>query len=139
MKRYIFAVATIIICATAATKAQVAYLTTEEFKTKVFDYTKQKEWNYKGSVPCIIDFYTTWCGPCKRLAPIMEELSQDNKGKVYFYKVDTEKEPELATYFGIRSIPTILFCPVGAEPRVGQGLMPKETLQNAINQILLKK
>lgn len=116
---------------------QVQYLTTADFKAKVFDYTTQQQWQYKGDKPCIIDFYTTWCGPCKRLAPVMEELAKEYAGKIIIYKVDTEKERELAAAFGIRSIPTLLFCPMTGSPQVAQGALPKEALQGAIEDVLL--
>ncbi len=122
-----------------ASAQQVQYLTTADFKAKVFDYTTQQQWQYKGDKPCIIDFYTTWCGPCKRLAPVMEELAKEYAGKIIIYKVDTEKERELAAAFGIRSIPTLLFCPMTGSPQVAQGALPKETLQGAIEDVLLTK
>ena len=117
----------------------VTYLTTEQFKTRVFDYTKNKQWKYEGETPCIIDFYTTWCGPCKRLSPILEELSEEYCGEIVIYKVDTERERELAAAFGITSIPTLLFCPVEGRPQIAKGLLPKEVLKQAIEEVLLKK
>ncbi len=123
----------------SAQESFVDYLTTEEFKSVVFNYDKNpREWTYEGSLPCIIDFYTTWCGPCKRLSPIMDELSVKYKGKVRFYKVDIEKERELANLFGIQSIPTLLFCPQADKPQIARGLLPKETLESAIGSVLLK-
>lgn len=122
-----------------AQESLVDYLTTEEFKSVVFNYEKNpQEWIYEGSLPCIIDFYTTWCGPCKRLSPIMDELSVKYKGKVRFYKVDIEKERELANLFGIQTIPTMLFCPKTDKPQIARGLLPKETLESAISTVLLK-
>jgi thioredoxin len=117
----------------------VTYLTTEQFKTRVFDYTKNKQWKYEGETPCIIDFYTTWCGPCKRLSPILEELSEEYCGEIVIYKVDTERERELAAAFGITSIPTLLFCPVEGRPQIAKGLLPKDVLKQAIEEVLLKK
>lgn len=114
------------------------YLTKETFKQKVFDYETEKEWKFKGSLPCIIDFYADWCGPCKMVAPIMDELSKEYAGKVDVYKVDTEAEQELAAAFGIRSIPSILFCPVNAAPQMAAGALPKQQFVQAINDILLK-
>lgn len=125
--------------ASAVRAEEVRYLTTAQFKELVFDYTTDSVWHYKGDVPCVIDFYATWCGPCKRLAPIMEELAEDYCEKVIFYKVDTDKERELAYFFGITSIPTILFVPVGDRPQIAKGLLPKETLTEAIEQVVLKK
>ena len=137
MKRlYIFFF--VLTCALAGAKAQeVQYLTTQEFKNKVFDYTKDSVWHYKGSVPCIVDFYATWCGPCRRLAPVMDELAKTYKGKVLFYKVDTDKERELAYYFQVTSIPTLLFVPVGKQPRLSKGAPPKEMLEQAIEEVLI--
>lgn len=114
----------------------VRYLTTEQFKQLVFDYSNNKTWHYQGDKPCIIDFYTTWCGPCKRLAPIMQELAEEYCDKVVIYKVDTEQERELAAVFGISSIPTLLFCPMGENPQVTRGLLPKETLERVIKEVL---
>lgn len=133
----------LICCALCAFSAslvaqEVRYLTTAEFKKYVFDYTQQKTWKYQGEKPCIIDFYTTWCGPCKRLVPVMEELAEKYCDQIVIYKVDTERERELAMYFGIRSIPTILFCPLGDNPQVAQGALPKEVLEQAIQEVLLK-
>ncbi len=113
-------------------------LTKEAFLQKVFDYEKNKDWNFSGDLPCIIDFYADWCQPCKIVAPILEELSEDYKGKINIYKVDTEKEKELAGAFGIRSIPSILFCPKEGQPQMAQGALPKEQMEKAINDILLK-
>jgi thioredoxin len=115
------------------------YLTKESFKEKVFDYENEKEWKYKGTLPCIIDFYADWCGPCKMVAPIMEELSTEYEGKVEVYKVDTEAEQELAAVFGIKSIPSILFVPVNDKPQMAAGALPKQSFVQAINEILLNK
>lgn len=120
-------------------QAEVNYLTTEQFKTQIFDYTKEKEWKYNGKKPCVIDFYTTWCGPCKRLAPIMEELSEKYGNKVTFYKADTEKERELAYVFQISSIPQVLYIPVKGQPILLKGLYPKENIVQIIDEQLLGK
>ncbi len=106
-------------------KAEVNYITTAEFKSKILNYQKDSVWNYLGKKPAVIDFYTTWCGPCKRLAPIMEELSAQYKGKVEFYKADTERERELAYVFNISSIPQVLYIPVKGKPILLKGLYPK--------------
>ncbi|HOV92355.1 MAG TPA: thioredoxin [Candidatus Kapabacteria bacterium] len=111
------------------------YLTKETFLEKVFDYENNEEWTYKGNLPCIIDFYADWCGPCKMVAPIMEELSKDYAGKVNIYKIDTDEQTELAEVFGIQSIPSVLFCPVWDQPRMAVGAMPKETYIQAIEEI----
>jgi thioredoxin len=121
-------------------KAGTVHLTKAEFLKKVVNYeTNQDKWIYLGDKPCLIDFYTTWCPPCKVIAPILEELATEYAGQIYIYKIDTEKEPELAAAFGIRSIPTLLFCPMDENPQVAQGALPKETLKEAIETVLLKK
>ncbi len=115
-------------------------LTKAEFLTKVANYEQSPEkWEYLGDKPCIIDFYADWCGPCKMVAPILEELAEEYKGEIYIYKVDTEAEQELAAAFGIRSIPSILFCPMGEQPQMAQGALPKDGFKQAINEVLLKK
>jgi len=116
----------------------VVYITTDQFRERVFDYKAHKDWTYKGNKPCIIDFYTTWCGPCKRLAPIMEELSQQYCDQVVFYKADTERERELAYVFGINSIPQVLYIPVEGKPMLLKGLYPKEEIVRIIDDFLLK-
>ena len=114
-------------------------LTADKFKTDIFDYTTDKEWKYKGERPAIIDFYADWCGPCKMVSPIMEELSNDYAGKVDIYKVDTEVEQELSAVFGIRSIPSILFIPSEGEPIMQPGALPKTVFQDVIEKELLQK
>ncbi len=114
------------------------HLTKESFKEKVFDYEAETEWKFKGTLPCIIDFYADWCGPCKMVAPILEELSKEFAGKVDIYKVNTEEEEELSAAFGIQSIPSILFCPLNGQPQMSMGAMPKAEFTRAINEILLK-
>lgn len=111
-------------------------LSKETFFKKVFNYEKNKEWKFEGELPCIIDFYADWCGPCKMVAPILEELSEEYKGKVNIYKVDTEVGQELAAAFGIRSIPSMLFCPLNEDPQMAQGAMPKHQLQQLFKDIL---
>jgi len=115
------------------------HLTKETFQAKVFNYEKNKDWKYEGELPCIIDFYADWCQPCKIVAPILEELAKEYEGKINIYKVNTEEETELAAAFGIRSIPSILFCPMDVQPQMAQGALPKETLIQAINDVLLKE
>ncbi|QCK16528.1 thioredoxin [Mangrovivirga cuniculi] len=112
-------------------------LTTDKFKEEIFDYTTGKEWNYKGDVPAIIDFYADWCGPCKMVAPILEELSEEYDGKVNIYKVDTEAEEELSAVFQIRSIPSMLFIPKEKQPMMQAGALPKNTLEEIINKELI--
>jgi Thioredoxin domain-containing protein len=115
----------------------VEYIKTQQFKDLIFDYIHEKDWKYKGDMPCVIDFYTTWCGPCKRLAPIMEELSQTYAGKVRFYKADTEQERELAYVFQIASIPQVLYIPMEGQPLLLKGLYPKEEIIRIIDTHLL--
>ena len=112
-------------------------LNTEEFKTKVFDYTKNDTWQYLGDKPAIIDFYADWCGPCKMVAPVLEELSDEYEGKINIYKVDTEVEQELSAVFGIRSIPSMLFIPVNDQPKMQAGALPKNALKEVIDKELL--
>jgi len=111
-------------------------LTKETFFEKVFNFEKNKEWKFEGELPCVIDFYADWCGPCKMVAPVLEELSEDYKGKVNIFKVDTEAQQELAAAFGIRSIPSILFVPKDGEPQMAQGALPKHQFEQIINDVL---
>lgn len=114
------------------------HLTKQAFIEKVFNYEKNKEWKFEGQLPCLIDFYADWCGPCKMVAPILEELSKEYEGKINIYKVDTEVEQELAGAFGIKSIPSMLFCPQDGQPQMAQGALPKESLKKTIEDVLLK-
>ena len=111
-------------------------LSKQDFLDKVFNYEEGKEWELKGELPVIIDFYADWCGPCKMVAPVLEELSEDYEGKVHIYKVDTEAEQELAGAFGIRSIPSILFCPKGEQPQMAQGALPKHEFEKLFKEVL---
>jgi thioredoxin len=112
-------------------------LTTEDFKNKIFNYETDKEWNYKGTLPAIIDFYADWCGPCKMVAPVLEELSKEYEGKIVIYKVDTEAERELAAVFGIRSIPSFLFIPLSSQPAMQAGALPKHMFKKVIDEHLM--
>ena len=112
------------------------HLTKETFKSKVFDYETNKEWKFEGEKPCIVDFYADWCGPCKMVAPVLEDLSEDFSGKLNVYKVNTEEEQELAAVFGIRSIPSLLFVPVEGQPQMAMGALPKDTLVKAFKDVL---
>ena len=113
------------------------HLTKETFLTKVFNYEVNQEWKFEGELPCLIDFYADWCGPCKMVAPILEELSKDFEGKINIYKVNTEVEQELAAAFGIQSIPSLLFCPKEGKPQMAMGALPKQAMTDAINEVLL--
>jgi len=114
-------------------------MTAQGFKEKVFDYDKGQEWTYAGSLPAIVDFYADWCGPCKAVAPVLEELSEQYKDKLVIYKIDTDKELELSALFGIQSIPTLLFIPVTGAPMKQKGALPKNMLQQVIEERLLQK
>lgn len=114
-------------------------LTIEDFKEKVFNYEEEQEWKYKGAVPAIIDFYADWCGPCRMVAPVLEELSEEYEGQLVIYKVNTEKEEELSSLFGIRSIPTFLFIPLSGNPMIQAGALQQKTFQEIIEERLLQK
>lgn len=113
------------------------HLTKETFLEKVFDYEKNQEWKYQGDLPALIDFWAPWCGPCRMVGPILEELSEEYAGKIKIYKVNTDEEQELGAVFGIRSIPSLLFIPVDGQPKMAVGALPKETLKQAIEKELL--
>ncbi|MCL6494510.1 MAG: thioredoxin [Ignavibacterium sp.] len=113
------------------------HLTKETFLEKVFDYEKNQEWKYQGELPALIDFWAPWCGPCRMVGPILEELSEEYAGKIKIYKVNTDEEQELGAVFGIRSIPSLLFIPVEGQPKMAVGALPKETLKQAIEKELL--
>ncbi len=115
------------------------HLSAQDFKDKIFDYEQEEEWNYKGQLPAIIDFYADWCGPCKAIAPVLEELSNEYDGQLIIYKIDTDKESELSGMFGIQSIPTLLFIPLQGNLMVQKGAVPKNALQKVIEEKLLVK
>lgn len=116
------------------------HLTKAEFLAKVVNYeTSPDKWKYLGDKPAIVDFYASWCGPCKALAPVLEELADKYDGQIYVYKIDTDKEPELAAAFGIQSIPTLIFIPMGEAPQISQGALPKSNIEEIIENVLLKK
>ena len=117
---------------------EVVHLTAQDFKDKVFDYETEKEWKYKGSLPAILDFYADWCQPCKMVAPILEDLALEYAGKIMVYKVNTENEQELASVFGVQSIPTLLFIPKEGKPQSAMGALPKQTFEKVIREVLLK-
>lgn len=112
-------------------------LTTAGFKEKVFNYDTEKDWKYQGTLPAIIDFYADWCGPCKMVAPVLEELSIEYEGRLLIYKVNTDIEQELSSVFGIQSIPTILFIGADGEPMMQPGAFPKHTFKKIIEEKLL--
>jgi thioredoxin 1 len=108
----------------------------KEFLEKVFDYEKSAEWNFKGDLPVLVDFYAEWCGPCKMLGPVLEDLSKEYDGSMRFYKIDTDSEPELSAVFGIQSVPTLVFIPKTGNPTMALGALPKPALKKAIKEVL---
>jgi thioredoxin len=114
----------------------VQQLTKEAFLNKVFNYEKNSEWKFEGTRPCIIDFYADWCGPCKIVSPVLEDLAKEYDGTIDFYKIDTEEELELSAAFGIRNIPSFLFIPLENQPQMAIGALPRETFVKAFNDVL---
>jgi thioredoxin 1 len=112
------------------------HLTNETFKQKVFNYEKNKDWKFEGELPAVIDFYADWCGPCKMVAPVLEELATEYAGKINIYKVDTEQERELSAVFGVQSIPTLLFVPMEGQPAMAKGALPKDSFKQAFSDVL---
>ena len=110
-----------------------------EFKKLVMDYeTNPEQWIYKGKLPSIISFYADWCAPCRRMVPTLDELAREYAGKVNIYRVNVDHSQHLSGFFGIRSLPTLLFCPVGRNPAIQPGMMSKEQLVHAIENFLLR-
>ena len=112
------------------------HLTKETFKEKIFNFEQNKEWKFEGDIPCMIDFYADWCQPCKIVAPVLEELSGEYKGKINIFKVNTEQEQELSALFGIKSIPSLLFVPKDGQPQMAMGALPKDSFEKAIKEVL---
>ncbi len=121
--------------------AQVTTINSEEeFKTKIWNYEKSPQtFDYLGQKPCIIDFYADWCGPCRMLSPILDELSKEYNGKILIYKINTDKQRSMATAFGISSLPSLLFCPMKGQAQMAVGFRSKEQLKEMIEVLLLKK
>ena len=115
------------------------HLTKETFKEKVFNFEVNTEWKFEGTTPCMIDFYADWCGPCKMIAPVLEELQKEYGDNLVIYKVNTENERELSAIFGIQSIPSLLFVPVDGQPQMAMGALPKSTFEKAIADVKKKK
>ncbi len=111
-------------------------LTTDEFKKKVFDFQAQTDWKFEGDLPCIVDFYADWCGPCKMVSPILEQISEEYAGKVNVYKINTDEEQELSQAFGIQSIPSLLFVPKTGDPRMSMGALPKPQILKAMKEVM---
>lgn len=124
----------------AGDNGEVIVINKADFLSKIYNYEKNTTgWVYEGDKPCIIDFYADWCGPCKRIAPVMKELAAEYKDRILIYKVNVEDERELASVFGINSIPYILFVPVDGDPQAAMGALPKKTMIEQINQFLLSE
>lgn len=123
---------------TAVAEGNVIQLDTDDFLTKVVNYRtgKVSTWNYLGDKPAVVDFYADWCGPCRMMAPLLKEAAKKYAGQVYIYKVDVDKEGEIASSFGIQGIPTIMFIPMGRDPEVVVGAIDKVELFNKIDNIL---
>ena len=111
---------------------------TENKMTVTDSETNPNAWKFEGDKPAVIDFYATWCGPCKMMSPILDEISKEYEGKINVYKVNVDKEADLASVFGIRSIPSLLFVPMKKEPSMVQGAMPKNELKKLVDDILLE-
>ncbi len=112
------------------------HLTKESFKEKVFNFETNKDWKFEGDKPCVIDFYADWCGPCKMVAPVLEELQKEYGDSLVIYKINTEEQNELAGMFGVQSIPSLLFVPVDGQPQMAQGALPKASFEKAFADVL---
>lgn len=116
---------------------KVVHITKADFLKKVYDFEKNpEEWKYLGSQPAIVDFYADWCGPCRQLSPVLDELAKEYSGKLTIYKVNVDNERGLATFFGIRSIPTLLFIPMKGKPQRSLGALSKTELKGIIKDVL---
>ena len=111
-------------------------LTKDSFLEKVFNYEQNKEWKFEGELPCIIDFYADWCGPCKMVEPVLQELAEEYDDRLNIYRIDTQNEQELASVFGIQSIPSLLFVPLNDKPQMAVGALPKISIKRGINEVL---
>jgi thioredoxin 1 len=112
------------------------HLTKDTFVSKVFDFEKSQEWKFEGNVPAIIDFWAEWCGPCKMISPVLEEISKEYAGKLNVYKVNVDEEIDVASAFGIQSIPSLLFIPMNERPQMAAGAMPKAGLVKLVKDVL---
>ena len=136
MKKLLFVLFIAGILSTSVYAQEPTHLTEKSFKEKVFNYEKHEKWNYAGDKPAIIDFYADWCAPCKQIAPIIKDLAAEYEDEIAVYKVDTEKQKELASNLGIRALPSILFIPEEGEPQMQKGAIKKPTFEKAIKNVL---
>jgi thioredoxin len=142
MKKILFSIAVMfafLVANYGQNAGTIIHLTNEQFKKMVFNYEVNKEWKYLGNKPAIIDFYANWCGPCRIMAPRLEEIAKEYAGKIIVYKVDTDKEKQLSANLGVQSLPTLVFIPKNGQPQASMGVLPKESLVKAINEVLLIK
>ena len=144
MRKFVYSVIALVslsfIFSLGASAQEVKSITPAEFSKLVYDLSSEsQELEFLGDKPVLLDFYATWCGPCKKLSPILDELAKEYAGKIVIYKIDTDKYPELSGAFGVRSLPTLVYIPMDGEPRYTIGLMPKESVASAIDEILLGK
>jgi thioredoxin-like negative regulator of GroEL len=137
MKKSVFLIILMFSCALSAAAKDLTYLSTEDFKKKVcyYDKSSKTQWKYLGDKPCLIDFSTTWCGWCKKLHPILEQIAEQYDGQIYVYTLDADKEPELAALFAVSGYPTVVLCPMKGTPQKVAGYNPLEFWQEAILQV----
>ncbi len=134
--RYTFLLSFVFMSLASYSQSKVIALDDESFKEKVFDFEKEKTWVFKGDKPVIVDFYADWCGPCKRVAPILEELQKEYGDAIQIYKVDTDEARKVAEAFRITSIPSFLFVPAKGEPQLAKGAFPKSVFIKAIKEVM---
>jgi len=114
----------------------MTHLNKDDFREKIFDYVNNPTWEYRGNRPAIVDFYAEWCGPCKMISPMLEELAKQYDGKIDIYKVNTDEASDLASDFGISSVPTLLFIPKEGEPQFARGALPRTAFNDIIRDVL---
>ena len=118
---------------------KVKQLTYKEFTKKVWDFEKDPStFVYKGKLPAVIDFYADWCGPCRRVAPIMEKMAEEYDGKLLVYKVNVDQEKELSAAFQVKSIPMVLFIPMEGQPMMQVGAMQEAEYKKVVEEHLIK-
>lgn len=147
MKRYVLLLSVVlgvfsfsVVSASNKEKVGPVKIGAAQMKSLIYDYVANPDqWVYKGDKPCIIDFYADWCGPCRLVAPILDDLADVYKDRIVVYKVDVDREKEIAAIFGIRSIPALLFVPVGGQPKMNEGALPKDVFIEQIETFLLAK